>query len=153
MRATTEGFEIVCSSPIGMTGAFAAAPNQAASVFIFLTFLGLWRQGPVKFFVNLVPHGMPWVLWPFIFVLEYVGSVIRCCVLAIRLFANMLAGHIIILAMLGIIVSYSLIFMALPVLAVVIALYLFEVFVVVLQTYIFTLISAIFMGLLLHPEH
>jgi F-type H+-transporting ATPase subunit a len=142
----------------GPTANLSVTAALAASVFVFLTFLGLWRQGPVKFFVNLVPHGMPWVLWPFILVLEYAGSVIRCCVLAIRLFANMLAGHLIgpnILA-LGVIQKGAVgvgilgLLFGMP-LALGIA--LLDVLVCLIQAYVFTMLSVIFTNAAVHPEH
>lgn len=150
LSLNTLGLVPFCSSATGNIGVTCGL----AMMFLILAVgMAVYKRGVVGFLSSFVPHGAPVLLLPLLVPIEVLSLLVRAFALMVRLFANMLAGHIIILAMLGIIVSYSLIFMALPVLAVVIALYLFEVFVVVLQTYIFTLLSAIFMGLLLHPEH
>jgi heat-inducible transcriptional repressor len=75
----------------------------------------------------------------------------RTFALTMRLFANMLGGHVVLYAM----VSLTAIFgaMAAPSLAVAICLYLFEVFVAFLQAYVFTMLSAIFIGMMVHPQH
>ena len=69
----------------------------------------------------------------------------------IRLFANMLAGHIVILALLGLVVMMG--YAALPVVGLAIFISLLEVLVVFLQAYIFTLLSAMFIGQMYHPTH
>ena len=71
--------------------------------------------------------------------------------LAIRLFANMLAGHVIIFALLGLVLIFG--FWALPMVALVVLLYFFELFICVFQAYIFTLLSAAFIGQMYTAEH
>jgi F-type H+-transporting ATPase subunit a len=72
-------------------------------------------------------------------------------VLAIRLFANMLAGHIVLFAMIGMAVIYG----GVAHLSIGLGLFVYflEILVAFLQAYIFTMLSAIFIGQMLHPEH
>jgi F-type H+-transporting ATPase subunit a len=98
-------------------------------------------------------------LKPMIFVIELVGTVIKSGVLAVRLFANMFAGHMVLANILFFIVlvaneSFAL-FAGVTVASVlgVVALSLLELFVAFLQAYIFVFLTALFMGMALHPQH
>jgi F-type H+-transporting ATPase subunit a len=106
-----------------------------------------------------VPFGIGYVLKPMIFVIEMVGNVIKAGVLAVRLFANMFAGHTVLAVILLFILIYQNVGFGLwasitvgSVLGVV-ALSLLELFVAFLQAYIFTFLTALFMGMALHPQH
>ncbi|MGA0369831.1 MAG: F0F1 ATP synthase subunit A [Kiritimatiellia bacterium] len=79
------------------------------------------------------------------------GLFIKTLVLAIRLFANMLAGHIVLFAMIGMTVIYGA--YALPAIGLGLFVFFLEILVAFLQTYIFVMLSAIFIGQMLHPEH
>ncbi|MFZ4394421.1 MAG: F0F1 ATP synthase subunit A [Kiritimatiellia bacterium] len=143
----------------GATGNIGVTCGLALMFLILSIGMAVYKRGVVGFLTSFVPHGAPALLLPVLVPIEVLSLLARAFALMVRLFANMLAGHIIVFAMLGIIVSYGMLvlgpsaILALPVMAVVVALYLFEVFVVVFQAYIFTLLSAIFMGLMLNPEH
>lgn len=110
------------------------------------------KNGVGGFFKAFVPHGIPiWVL--FILVpIEFAGLFIKAFALMIRLFANMMAGHIVILALLSLAVIISM-WVAAVAVPVALAIYLLEVFVAFLQAYVFTLLSAIFIGQMYHPSH
>ncbi|HZT83641.1 MAG TPA: F0F1 ATP synthase subunit A, partial [Gemmataceae bacterium] len=106
-----------------------------------------------------VPFGMGYVLKPFIFAIEWLGVLVRNVVLAVRLFANMFAGHVVLATILIFIyVAGSLTpalwgtIAAASVLGQV-ALSLLELFVAFLQAYIFTFLTALFLGMALHPAH
>jgi F-type H+-transporting ATPase subunit a len=94
-----------------------------------------------------------------IFVIEQFGTVIKSCVLAVRLFANMFAGHTILAMILSFIIMVAnaapLLWGSITFFSVlgVVALSLLELFVAFLQTYIFVFLTALFMGMALHPEH
>ena len=135
----------------GATGNVGVTCGLALMFLVLSIVLAVWRRGLFGFLGSFVPHGAPALLLPVLVPIEIVSLLARAFALMIRLFANMLAGHIIVFAMLGLIATFGL--LALPILAVAIALFLFEVFVAVFQAYIFTLLSAIFMGLMLNPEH
>ena len=103
---------------------------------------------------------MPWPLVPFIFLLEFLGLLTRSFALAIRLFANMLAGH----ALLGILFSFvvGIYVFSHPWQAVMptigstlflIGIFLFEVLIALIQAYIFTILSVIFVSISVADEH
>ena len=133
------------TSNVNVTGALAFV------TLCFMFFGSIARHGVIGFIKLFAPSGVPIpiliILWP----IEFLGLFIRSFALMIRLFANMLAGHIVIFALLGLVVLLGA--AALP--AIVLALFvsLFEIGVAFLQAYIFTLFSAIFIGLVYHPQH
>jgi F-type H+-transporting ATPase subunit a len=106
-----------------------------------------------------VPFGMGYFLKPMIFAIEMLGTVIKSGVLAVRLFANMFAGHTVLAMILAFIVTAAgaslTLWGAISLASVlgVVALSLLELFVAFLQAYIFVFLTALFMGMALHPAH
>ncbi len=133
------------TSNINVTGALAFI------TFCFMILGGIYKNGPRGFIKAFLPVGVPWPILMIVGPIEFVGIFIKTFALMIRLFANMLAGHIAIFALLGLIVVMGL--AALPMMILALFIFLLEVFVGFLQAYIFTLLSAIFMGQMYHPEH
>jgi F-type H+-transporting ATPase subunit a len=139
---------------INVTGALALLTLGAV-----LT-AGIKASGPVGFWINIVPRmDVPAVLkpglWILMFFIEVAGLLIRHVVLAVRLFANMLAGHIVLAVILGFIALASgwVTWAVTPgSLAMVIALSFLELFVAFLQAYIFTFLAALFIGSAAHPH-
>jgi F-type H+-transporting ATPase subunit a len=126
--------------------------------------LGTLVVGVVYYLKSLWPSiDVPYVGWLFsgmIFVIELMGSVIKSGVLAVRLFANMFAGHMVLAMILLFIVKVAVLgnavlFGGVTIASVlgVVALSLLEIFVAFLQAYIFTFLTALFMGMSLHPQH
>jgi len=121
---------------------------------------GSREMGPVGFWVGIVPHlDVPWwlkpPLWGLMFVIEVAGLLIRHIVLAVRLFANMMAGHIVLAVILGFILVARgpLYYLVTPASVLgVVTLSLLELFVAFLQAYIFTFLSALFIGAAVHPH-
>ena len=123
---------------------------------------GVKELGFVGYWVGIVPHlDVPGVLKPFLwglmFFIEVTGLLIRHIVLAVRLFANMFAGHVVLAVILGfILMAYSnwwtLGLVAPASIGGVICLSLLELFVAFLQAYIFTFLSALFIGMAVHPH-
>lgn len=99
----------------------------------------------------LCPPGVPWPVLLVLVPVEAVGLLIKTGALMIRLFANMLAGHIVILSLLGLVILLGL--GALPSVLLAVAIGILEVFIAFLQAYIFTLLSAMFIGHMYHPGH
>jgi F-type H+-transporting ATPase subunit a len=146
---------------IGVTAAFAL------TTAVLMLFMGIKENGPVMFWIKLVPVHWSWnpgnmLLWFFLAFSEILQLVIRPVVLAIRLFANMLAGHSVLLvfATLGFIIyssDHNAVGMATTMGVfgwfLTIPFYALELLVALLQAYIFTLLSAVFIGLCAHPEH
>ena len=132
----------------------------ALVVFVVFHFIGIKNKGPVGYFKSLIPPGLPKALVPFIFLLELVTYFFtRPVTLALRLFGNMFAGHLLLLLFtLG--GEYMLLHgsAALPFLSVgsfLMAFVMtgFELLVQVLQAYIFTLLSALYIAGALADEH
>ena len=86
--------------------------------------------------------------------LEILGQFMRLISLSVRLFANMLAGHILILTFIGLLFILQNVFLAFLVVPVGILFYLFEVIIVIgIQAFIFAALSAIYIGSAIEPEH
>jgi len=105
-------------------------------------------RGYLKAFI---PSGVPWPVLILVTPLELLGVLIKTFALMIRLFANMLAGHIVIFSLLGLIFTFG-IWAAPPALFMALCISLLEVFIAFLQTYIFVFLSAMFIGLLYNPD-
>ena len=123
---------------------------------------GVREMGFTGYWLGIVPHlDVPsWLkppLWGLMFVIEIAGLLIRHIVLAVRLFANMFAGHVVLAVILGFILMTKLwsgpFFLVTPASLVGVALLsLLELFVAFLQAYIFTFLSALFIGSAVHPH-
>jgi F-type H+-transporting ATPase subunit a len=112
--------------------------------------LGVKENGLFGFMHSFAPSGVPLWLLPLIVIIEIVSFMIRPFALTIRLFANMLAGHAVIAVLLGLIVS---LWFAVPSIAVATGVMLLEIVVALIQAYIFTMLTAVFVGLTMHPAH
>ncbi len=123
----------------------------ALITFYFMTADTVHKNGLGGFFKAFMPAGVPKIILPFIFFMEFIGIFIRTFALMIRLFANMLAGHMLILSLLGMIVLFG--WWALPAIVLAVGISLLELLIVFLQAYIFVLLSAVFIGQMYHPEH
>jgi F-type H+-transporting ATPase subunit a len=151
-------FFIVTCNLMGLCPLFSTATGNinvtfglATVTFFFMVFGALYVNGPVKFFKSFAPSGVPWPILFLIVPLEMIGLVIKCAALTIRLFANMLAGHIVVFSLIGLIVSFG--YAALPALGMAVAISIMEIFIAFLQAYIFSLLSAMFIAQMYHPAH
>ena len=142
----------------GVTANIAVTASMALCTFGLIQFAGIKEQGLGSYIVHIVPGGVPWWLWPVLFVIEVFGMFAKCISLCIRLFANMLAGHIVSLSFLFLIfifaqMSKPLGFGVSP-MAVGLALFIYvmDVLVSFLQAYIFTFLTALFVGGAVHPH-
>ncbi len=124
----------------------------ALMTFVFTHVEGIRFNGPVKYFKSWIPD-VPWFLLFLIVPLEILGQFMRLISLSVRLYANMLAGHLLILTFIGLIFLTHWAVFPLSVVAGT-AFYLFEVVIVVsIQAYIFAALSAIYIGSAIEPEH
>jgi F-type H+-transporting ATPase subunit a len=130
--------------------------TAALALIVLVTSIasGFIHHGPRGFLKLFAPSGLPAVLVPVLFVLEFVGFFTKHGVLMVRLFANMLAGHLVIGAFLGLIADFESYLVA-GFLSVPLALFVsfLEILVAFLQAYVFTLLSVLFVGGMVHPEH
>ena len=141
------------------TGNIAVTLGLATVSFIAQQWAGVSKYGVFGHIHNLVPPGMPVLLLPIMIVVEALGVFTKPFALTIRLFANMLAGHMVITTLLLLIpllgqlhwlagVAVTPISLALSVFIM-----LLELLVAFIQAYIFTLLTAIFIGMYAHPAH
>ncbi|RMD49558.1 MAG: F0F1 ATP synthase subunit A, partial [Ignavibacteria bacterium] len=98
-------------------------------------------------------HGIPVALAPILFVVEILGLFTKPFALAVRLFANMTAGHIVILSLIGLIFILKTYFVAPVSISFALFIYLLEILVALIQAYIFTILSSLFIGMAVHQEH
>ena len=133
------------------TGSFFVTAGLALITFICMTLITIFKYGTVNFLKAFIPEGVPLPLLFLLVPLEMAGVLIKCMALTIRLFANMFAGHIVLFAIMGL--TYAFGWLALPSLFVSVAILGLEVFIAFLQTYIFTFLSAMFIGEMFHHAH
>lgn len=156
---------------MNLLGLVPGSVTATASVFVtgamaLITLLimlvgGMMKQGVVKYWVNLLPHGLPLWLVPLMAAVELVGLIIKPFALMIRLFANMLAGHLVLYSFIGLIFLFAKMTgmgvlswgTAIPAFGLAVFIYLLESFIVLLQAYIFVYLSVIFIHLARHPDH
>jgi F-type H+-transporting ATPase subunit a len=139
-------------------GIYAATSSLSVTLALaLLTFLfthveGVRWNGPVRYFKSWIPEA-PKPLLALIVPLEILGQFMRLISLSVRLFANMLAGHILILTFIGLIFILQSLLLA-PVVVIATIFYIFEVVIVVsIQAFIFAALSAIYIGSAIEPEH
>ena len=134
------------------TSSLSVTLALALLTFVFTHYEGIKWNGPSRYFKSWIPEA-PKGLLLLIVPLEVLGQFMRLISLSVRLFANMLAGHILILTFLGLIFifeSLALVFVIVPATV----FYIFEVVIVVgIQAFIFAALSAIYIGSAIEPEH
>ncbi len=159
-------FFILTAALFGLMPFSATSTGNLSVTFAlaFVSFLaqqwaGISKFGVVHHFTGLVPPGLPAWLLPIMIPVEIIGVFSKPFALMVRLFANMIAGHMVITALLMLIplMAQMSTFLGLAIAPVSIGLALFimllEVLVAFIQAYIFTLLSAIFIGMYAHPAH
>jgi F-type H+-transporting ATPase subunit a len=126
----------------------------ALATFSFFLFhiAGIRQKGLWHYIKSFTP-AVPWPMYPFMFVLEIASSFIRLFSLAIRLFANILAGHILLAVILGFIMMFKNYMVATASLGATVMFSLLEIFVAFLQAYIFVFLTTIFIGFAIADEH
>ncbi len=135
------------TSRISITAAFALI------VYFIYLFVGIKEQGFFGYLKTFAPAGIHWVMLILIVPIEVIGAlIVRPFSLAVRLFANMLAGHLVLALFLGMTISLFWLFKPFP-FALVVVLYGFELFIAALQAYIFAILAAIYIGSSLESEH
>ncbi|MDA3859596.1 MAG: F0F1 ATP synthase subunit A, partial [Melioribacteraceae bacterium] len=153
-------FFILFSNFIGLVpyGATVTSNISVTVTLAVISFLvvqagGMMKNGAFGYFKGLIPSGVPAWLLPIMFVVEILGLFTKPFALAIRLFANMTAGHIVILALIGLIFFMQTYFVAPVSVAFALFIYLLEILVALIQAYIFTMLSSLFIGMAVHQDH
>ena len=150
-------FEVIPAIQMPVTARMAVPAFLAIIVWCIFNFIGLKNQGVGGYFKSMLfPPGVPKALLPLVALIELVSTVfVRPFSLAVRLFANMLAGHLLLVSfavltealfaatIVGFVVPFALL----------VALTGFEVLVAGLQAFIFIILTAVYIGGAMHPEH
>jgi F-type H+-transporting ATPase subunit a len=144
------------------TGNFNVTAGLATITFLAIIVAGTRAHGFVKHWKNLVPHGMPLPLYALLIPMEIIGMLVRPFALTMRLAANMSGGHIALLAIMSFVfiftemlgtaaagIGIGLVF-SVPLAVGISGL---EIIVVLVQAYVFTLLSAVFIGMAIHAHH
>ena len=146
------GVELPTLAIFAATSTLSVTLALALMTFVFTHVEGIRANGAARYFKSWIPD-VPKAMLPLIVPLEVLGQFMRLISLSVRLYANMLAGHMLILTFIGLIfLTHWLVFPFSVVMATVF--YLFEVVIVVtIQAYIFAALSAIYIGSAIEPEH
>jgi F-type H+-transporting ATPase subunit a len=144
------------------TGNFNVTAGLATVSFFAIITAGTLAHGFVRHWMNLIPHGVPWPLYFLLIPLEVLGMLVRPFALTMRLAANMTGGHIALLAIMSFVfifgemagspiagVGTGLLF-SVPLAVGITGL---EIIVVLVQAYVFTLLTAVFIGMAIHAHH
>ncbi|HEU5362188.1 MAG TPA: F0F1 ATP synthase subunit A [Gaiellaceae bacterium] len=135
------------------TSSLAVTLALAILTFIFTHVEGIRWNGPIRYFKSWIPE-VPKPMLPLIVPLEILGQFMRLVSLSVRLYANMLAGHMLILTFIGLGFVLTNVVVAVFGTAFATLFYLFEVIIVVgIQAFIFAALSAIYIGSAIEPEH
>ncbi len=144
------------------TANFNVTAGLATITFGAIIVAGTRAHGFIQHWINLVPHGLAWPLYILLIPIEILSMFVRPFALTMRLAANMTGGHIAILAMLSFVFMFTelagtaiagigvgLLF-SVPM---AVGIYLLEIIVVLVQAYVFALLSAVFIGMAIHAHH
>ena len=147
------GLELPTWGIYAATSTLSVTLTLALLTFFFTHYEGIRANGFVRYFKSWIPD-VPKGLYPLIVPLEILGQFMRLVSLSVRLYANMLAGHMLILTFIGLIFVLENVFLAIVSVPFAWAFYLFEILIVVgIQAYIFAALTAIYIGSAIEPEH
>ena len=135
------------------TGSISVTASLAAIAFVTIQMAGIRHYGVVGHFRNIMPHGIPVWMVPILLPAEILGMFTKPFALCIRLFANMTAGHVVILSLISLIFIMKTAYFAALSVPFALFVYLLEILVAFLQAFIFTLLTAYFIGMSAHPAH
>lgn len=142
------------------TGNFNVTAGLATVTFFSIIIAGVKKHGFIKHWSNLVPHGLAWPVYIILIPIELMGLFVKPFALTMRLAANMTGGHIAILALLSLMAIIGEMFsgaagigvalVSIPMAAAISGL---EIIVVLVQAYVFTLLTAVFVGMAINVHH
>ncbi|MBA2569032.1 MAG: F0F1 ATP synthase subunit A [Actinobacteria bacterium] len=147
------GVELPTLGVYAATSAISVTLALALMTFVFTHYEGIKNNGPVGYFKSWIPD-VPKAMYGLLVPLEILGQFMRLISLSVRLYANMLAGHMLILTFIGLMFVLETVVLAPLVIPAATAFYLFEVIIVCgIQAFIFAALSAIYIGSAIEPEH
>lgn len=152
-------FEIVPFVQFPANARMAMPMTLALLVWVIYNVVGIAKQGPLGYLKSsTIPPGVPIFLLPLVALIEFVSNfLVRPFSLAVRLFANMFAGHLILVtfAVLSAALfakNFTVVILPFP-FVLLIGLTAFELLIALLQAFIFTILTAVYIGSSTHPEH
>jgi F-type H+-transporting ATPase subunit a len=134
------------------TGNIAVTGGLAICTLLVMAGVGFVKQGPMWIITGIVPGGIPKPMFPFLWALELLGLFIKPFSLILRLFANMTAGHIVIIVFLYLSIMFQNQFVAIGGVPMALFIYGLDMLVALIQAYIFTTLSAMYIGASLHAH-
>jgi F-type H+-transporting ATPase subunit a len=150
---TILGVELPTLAIFAATSTLSVTLALALMTFVFTHVEGIRANGSWNYFKSWIPE-VPKAMLFLIVPLEILGQFMRLISLSVRLYANMLAGHMLILTFVGLIIVLENVFLAIVAVPAAALFYLFEVVIVVsIQAYIFAALSAIYIGSAIEPDH
>lgn len=154
-------FFILTCNLMGMIPGFYAPTSNlnvtatlATLTLAMIVVSGVVVLGPLGYVKHMIPPGTPLALTPLLIVIEVLGTLVKPIALTIRLGANMSAGHIVILVMLSFVFIFQSVVVGIVLsVPLAVAISLLEIIVAFIQAYVFTLLSALFIGMVVHSSH
>jgi ATP synthase F0 subcomplex A subunit len=134
------------------TGNIAVTMTLASFTFVLTQYAGIRENGVGGWLAHLT-GGAPPALWLIMIPVEIISMFVRPFALTMRLFANMTAGHIVIIVLISLIFIFRSLVVAPVSVLFTMAIYCLEIFVAFMQAYIFTMLSSVFIGLAMQHEH
>jgi F-type H+-transporting ATPase subunit a len=143
------------------TGNFNVTAGLATITFFSIIIAGALAHGFLNHWKNLVPHGLAWPVYIILIPIEIMGLFVKPFALTMRLAANMTGGHIALLALLSLMAIFGEMFhstaaglgMAFVAIPIAVAISALEIIVVLVQAYVFTLLTAVFVGMAINVHH
>ena len=133
------------------TGNISVTVVLALFTFVLTQIAGMRAQGVAGYWMHLVPSGVPKWLFPIMLPVEILGLFTKPFALTVRLFANMVAGHIVIFFLIALTVLIS-VYVAPVSVVFALGIFMLELFVALVQAYVFTMLSALFIGMTQHAH-
>ncbi len=141
--------------PMGATatGNISVTASLAILTFIMVQIAGIRSHGLFGYLKGFIPPDLPLFILPLMIPVEIIGLLTKHVALAIRLFANMIAGHVVIFALMSLIFTFRNWIIGGVTLGGILFVSLLEVLIALIQAYIFTILSAVFISMAIYQEH
>ncbi len=134
------------------TGNLAVTGGLASLTLLGMILIGSIKQGPLWIITGVVPHGIPIFLFPLMWVIELMGLLIKPFALTVRLFANMTAGHIVIIIFIYLVMMFQSYWVGIGSVTGALLIDMLELLVAFIQAYIFASLTAMFIGSSMHAH-
>jgi len=134
------------------TGNLAVTAGLAFFTLFGMFAVGTIKQGPLWIFSGIVPHGIPFLMYFLLWPIELMVLVIKPFALTVRLFANMTAGHVVIIIFIYLVMMFQSYLVGVGSVSLSLIIYLLELLVAFIQAYIFASLSAMFIGSCVHAH-